>query len=127
MNFQESDEGDYKCVFRTIINPHLVAQTVFADFVASVVINTPNDLVYRHFTMETTRLLCDPQNHNEIEWQEVTSTGSNHPVSLSEVELDGTDLVFHSLNLDNNGEYACVAENELGHKSVNARLFVYGK
>ena len=118
------DEGNYKCVFRRTHDGQEVSQTFLITFITPVMINTEDNLVYKNLSGESTRLLCDSHNHNQLQWQDITTT----PISSNErVEIIGTDLVFHKLLLTDNGKYLCVASNQLGYKMIHAQLAVHGE
>ena len=122
----ENDAGEYTSVFTNSAGTEVV-QRFTAEYRATVTINTDDGIVYRHFSNASATLDCDAMNYDIIQWQYANSSVVETAPD-GRIRLEGTNLFFTKLSLDDSGMYQCVAgTTDVGHETISAHLLVYGE
>ena len=119
-NVVESDEGTYHCSLTSSQHGDC-SGSVTVVFNNPVTFLTPSGLTYHAFLNSSVTLECYIMYHEELRWQR----GDSAIISDDRVYVDGTNLHFNQVLLEDAGTYSCFAEIENSLESITAHLRVY--
>jgi len=116
----ESDEETYHCSLTSSQHGDC-SGSVTVVFNNPVMFLTLSGLTYHAFLNTSVTLECDVMYHEELRWQR----GNLAIISDDRVYVDGTNLHFSQVSLEDAGTYSCFVENENSLQSITAHLRVY--
>ena len=121
---EENDRGTYSCVFQNSQGGS-ESRSVVGQFRRAVTIADPPP-EYNVTVGHSVTLPCEARHQNQIQWQNSNRIAISSS-SDGRVQVQGTNLYFREVRLEDNGTYYCLASNEISNDEITAHLVVLGE
>ena len=121
---EENDRGTYSCVFRNSQGGS-ESRSVVGQFRRAVTIAAPPP-EYNVTVGHSVTLSCEARHQNQIQWQNSNRIAISSS-SDGRVQVQGTNLYFREVRLEDNGTYYCLASNEISNDEITVHLVVLGE
>ena len=121
---EENDRGTYSCVFRNSQGGS-ESRSVVGQFRRAVTIAAPPP-EYNVTVGHSVTLSCEARHQNQIQWQNSNRIAISSS-SDGRVQVQGTNLYFREVRLEDNGTYYCLASNEISNDEIMVHLVVLGE
>ena len=121
---EENDQGMYSCVFRNSQGGS-ESRSIMGHFRQAVTIAAPPP-EYNVTLGNSVTLSCEARHQNRVQWQNANRNAISSS-SDGRVQIQGTNLYFREVRLEDNGTYYCLASNEVSNDEITTHLVVLGE